>query len=139
MGCSTGRVLEVPSLPLVEIKKAVREVLPGGKRDESENGREFFSQYFEKGNSNNIYPSLAAPDTRSYVQILILGSSRPYRVQIQVPIEQRKMWSAGESGKPTYHRIGWDEQLAQRTARELNQLLDDRRKGQNLFDEFRPF
>lgn len=135
--CASSKKLENQNLPLMDIKKAVEEALPGGSRFISSNGREYYSKYFEPKKIENVLSESARPDQRSFAHVYILGDSRPYDIEVKVPIEH-KISQKNQLGI-IYNQVGWDNETALEILRSIYHLLDERRKKQNLFDDFRAF
>ena len=111
------------------LKSVIRNNMPAGVRSESPNGRTLTSGYFLPKNLD-----LEADETsaeRAYTTVTILGSSRPYSIEILAFRERR-------SG-PQYKSLGEDRELARKVGERIRRALADRREDRNLLDDFRAF
>ncbi len=131
-GCaSRGSVsLDELNASLIDLQRIVTEVLPLGKRKQSENARVFYSSYFliKKGE----YEAAAESLYRNYAEVFILGDRRPYDIEVRVITERRN--SDGE-----YSLIKYDEGLARVISRRIQVALHKRREDRNIIDDFRVF
>lgn len=129
-GCSTGEVIGDVDQSLSGIKRAVKAAMPVGIRSVSENGREYFSEffivkgkkYFPAGKSNESWQA----------HVLILGDRRPYDIEVIVTQIARN----SEQGISV---LGQDKRLGRRLARDIRRLLSARKTDLNLIDDFRAF
>jgi len=132
LGCSTpGSVsMNDVDVSIIELQKVVETVLPVGKRSQSENGREYFSEYFIS--KNGEFEESAQAAIRSFAHILILGDRKPYNIDVVVVVERR-------SSSGGYVRIKYDQGLARVISRRIQNALHKRRDGRNIIDDFRVF
>ncbi len=118
-------------LPLAVVRKIVLDNIPGGVKKESMNGREITSEYF---NAKEIdVPSETAKE-RGRAVITILGSRRPYTVQVIVTKERRRKGS-----KSSYEKLGADAKLTKLVRNRIKGALDNRPADLNVIDDFRAF
>jgi hypothetical protein len=133
VGCTTtpGAVyIENLTLPLVDIQKVIQESLPVGKRIESLNQREYYSEYFvEKGGE---FVAATGEPYRRTAQISIFGDRRPYKIEVIVMVERR-----GSGGN--YTPVRPDEGMARVITRRIQSTLHKRREDRNIIDDFRVF
>lgn len=130
--CATPGTSSLTELnyPLVDLQKLCINALPLGKRSESLNSREYYSEYFvTKGGE---FESAEGKSTRMTVYIVILGDRRPYRIDIRVPVEKRM--SNGQ-----YQLVKYDKGLANMISRRMTSALHKRRDDRNIIDDFRVF
>jgi len=116
-------------LSLTTVKKTVSNVIPQGVKEESINGREFKSGYFNPRNWDEDATDLAE---RAYAKVLILNSGRPYRIDVHVYREKR-------SRDGQYKKASEDSKLTKDLVDRLKEALADRREDRNIIDEFRAF
>jgi hypothetical protein len=116
--------------PLADIQGIVLNTLPLGKRDQSINGREFYSEYFimKKGD----YLDASAAPQRNTLHVLILGDRRPYRIDARVISEERN--STG-----SYSFIEYNDELSMYFIKKIESALNKRRDNRNIIDDFRAF
>jgi hypothetical protein len=117
-------------IPIVELQRAVESSLPLGKRKQSQNSREFFSEYFVM--KRGEYEEGGHASVRYFAHILILGDRKPYNVDVVVEVEQRR-----DDG--SYTRTDYDEGLARMISRRIQSSLHKRRDHLNIIDDFRVF
>lgn len=127
--CQSVYTVENINRPVQTIRAAVKEVLPGGLRRVSENGREHDSYYFPTKGSFDADGSTLSP--RSYAHMVILGAGRPYGVSIEIFVEKKQ--------GTTYQKVGLDLKRAQELGKKLKTALANRRDERNVIDEFKPF
>lgn len=137
-GCATEPPPEVVTLPeqqisIQELKNIIKQVIPIGIRTISDNGREFASQYYLLEDKQYV----AAKDTniRYWARLLILNSSRPFDIEIEVRREMRYE----RHGRVIYVDRGYDLRLAGLLKDQLKERLVKRRDDLNLIDDFRVF
>lgn len=130
-----GVAIEGMNHPLVQIKSKVMNILPLGLREKSQNGREYFSQYFVMSNGK-AFSGKSHPQ-RKMVRIMILGDRRPYEVVVTVFI-QKRIGRKG-NGSPVYKNISFDKAMAKRLANTLRTQLNNRREDMNVIDDFKVF
>lgn len=137
-GCATTPpenvvVIEEQNIALQELKNIIKQVIPVGVRDVSPNGREFTSQFYLYEDKQYV----PAKDTnlRFWARMLILNSSRPFDIEIEVRREVRV-----ERGSHVgYVDKGYDLRLANLLKDQLKERLVKRRDDLNLIDDFRVF
>ena len=120
--------------PLQVIQSTVEQTLPIGKRKISQNGREYYSDYFISDGQN--FRLVQQPSFRMYAKVTILGDRRPYDVVVEVYRERRV-----EEGRTpsSYETIGDDQRLAKVVMARLSEGLAKRREDRNFIDDFRVF
>ncbi len=131
LGCQTTHVevAQEQSYSLIGIKKAITSVIPAGIRKEGDNGRLLVSGYYSRHNEDDF--DFEKARQRAYVEILILGDRRPYKVLLDVIIEERV------EGK--YVVTGRDKRSARQFAEAISKKLTQSREDRNVIDDFRPF
>lgn len=131
-GCVTRGSVSIERLDMAvtDLQRIVVEALPVGKRSQSQNGREFFSEYFIVRSGD--YEEAQDSPLRNFAHILILGDRRPYR--IDVVVMQEKRTSSGD-----YRMVKYDEGLARVITRRIQKTLHKRREDRNIIDDFRVF
>lgn len=131
VGCATGAsTINDLSMSISDLQRVVTDALPLGKRTESRNGREFYSNYFlvKKGE----YEEALSTTKRNFAVITILGDRRPYQIEVVVIIEHRN-----QSGE--FSKVGYDTGLARVITRRIQKTLHERRDNRNIIDDFRVF
>ena len=127
-GCASSNIHDVNSAFLT-VRKTVVGTFPFGLRQESENGRELYSGYFDPKNWDE---DATEKTERAYAKVVILNASRPYDVDAHVYREKR--------GKtPIYHNLGEDRKLTKQLLTRLLDGLADRHDDRNIIDDFRAF
>ncbi len=130
-GCqTTGFMIEDSNYSVKQHRIAITAAL-GQVRSVSENGRVILSYYHDK-NLKGIEISTKTRE-RLYTKVAILGARRPYRVSIEVHVEQRDP----ESKK--FYEIGLDESLGRKRAVAIREMLNQSRDETSSFDEENPF
>ena len=119
--------------PLLDLQKLVASTVPTGLRGNSPNGREFNSKYFVLGPSS-YKPAVDAVE-RYTAEVKILGSERPYDLEISVAFERRR----GHNGNYEYVVVGHDARLAKELVVKLRSELTKSREDRNIIDDFRAF
>jgi len=127
--CQSSAKIDNVMLSLTTVKKTVSNVIPQGVKEESINGREFKSGYFNPRNWDEDATDLAE---RAYAKVLILNSGRPYRIDVHVYREKR-------SRDGQYKKASEDSKLTKDLVDRLKEALADRREDRNIIDEFRAF
>lgn len=127
-GCQTGVLIRDVPLSYNAIKTVVAANLPQGVKKESTNGRELTSGYFAVDTFAPEKPDLTE---RAYAVATILGSSRPYNVDVKVIREVKK--------KGLFRSEGRDDEMSLTLGERLKQALADRREDRNIIDDFRAF
>ena len=130
-GCSTKPAIDDVILAYTTVRTVVYSNIPLGVRKESPNGREITSNYFSIRSLDEELGEDAA--NRAYEQVIILGSSRPYRIMIKVVREQRSKKSK------LFVSVGEDKKLTKDLIARLRAALADRREDRNIIDDFRAF
>lgn len=132
IGCATRGASQITDLnvSIQDLQRLVTGALPLGKRAQSINDREYFSEYFIERAGE--YESARDAKIRKYAHILILGDRRPYKIEVQVVVEARG--SAGE-----YQLVSSDQGLARVITRRIQSALHKRREDRNIIDDFRVF
>lgn len=116
-------------LSLNTVKKTVISLLPQGLKDESLNGRELTSGYFNPKNWDEDGTDL--PE-RAIAKVLILNSGRPYKIDVHVYKEKRVKEGAYKKGSE-------DKKLTKDLVDRIKDALADRREDRNIIDDFRAF
>ncbi len=130
-GCASKAVaINDLMVPYGSLKAIIKTSMPHGVIFESVNGREMTSGYFSP---TNFYDAADNKAERVQAKVVILGSSRPFRVEVKCVRERRSR----DSGK--YIVQGEDVKLSKQLAQYFKDALADRREDRNLFDDFRPF
>lgn len=129
-GCANKAKIQNVMLPLITVKKTVISRFPFGTvREESLNGRELLSQYF---NPANMEEEAGDRPERAFVKAIILGSGRPYSVDVKVFREKRVKGTA-------YAKPVLDKKLTDELTTKVREALADRRDDRNIIDDFRAF
>lgn len=131
LGCKTpGIIIEESNYSVKRHRIAIAAAL-GPVQNVSENGRVVYSYYHDRELKNfEMTPDIKE---RLYTKVAILGSRRPYRVSVEVRIEQK------DSTTKKFIDVGLDEDLAQKRADVITGLLNQGRADGSLFDEELPF
>ena len=119
--------------PLLALQKLVASELPVGLRNNSPNGREFYSRYYIVDDTS--YKAAAEATDRYTAKVVVLGSERPYQLEITVDHERRRL----HEDDFNYDVVGHDKRLAQELAYKLHDILSKRREERNVIDDFRVF
>ena len=127
-GCSTTATITNVMLSYNATKTVVVANIPQGVRKESANGRELTSNTFLV---ETFAPDKGTADERAYAVVKILGSSRPYSIDVRVFREVKK--------KGVWKPDGSDSEMTELLGERLKQALADRREDRNVIDEFRAF
>lgn len=128
-GCSSPETIEEINRPFGVVRATVKDTIPGGTRKVSENGREFDSNYFAPKGPFDTDGSTG--NFRESAHIVILGSGRPYGIELECIVEKRE----GSS----YEVYGKDSVRAKELAQRIRTGLSNRREDRNMIDEFKPF
>lgn len=121
------------NMSLGEVKNFVHHSIPIGIRSISDNGREFLSQHYLY--DKNEYLAAKDASIRFYARVLILNSSRPFDIEVEVRREVRR----DINGRITYVNDGFDLRLARILRDQIKEALSKRRDDLNLIDDFRVF
>jgi len=128
-GCQTAKpAMSNLMLSYNSLKTILGNHMPQGIREQSSNGRKLYSGYF---NPKNFDEDAAEAQERAYGVVTILGTSRPYNLDVDV-IRERK--SGGD-----YRSEGHDKALTQKLVQRLRAALADRHEDRNVIDDFRAF
>lgn len=100
----------------------------GSVKEQSLNGRELTSYYF---NPKDFDEDATDRAERAYAKVTILGSGRPYTIEVRVFREKRI--------KGQYTLIGEDRKLSNELLERIREALADRRDDRNIIDDFRAF
>lgn len=122
------------NISIGEITNLIRHTIPLGIRTVSPNNREFSSQHFLLVDGKDYAPAKDAT-TRYYARMLILNSSRPFDLEIEVLREVRQ----DVNGRIVYAADGYDLRLARLLKTQVKEALSKRRDDLNLIDDFRVF
>ncbi len=130
-GCTTpGIFLEESNYSVKQHRVAITQAL-GPVREVSRNGRVIYSAYHDsKFKEIDVTPKTKE---RYYTKVSVLGAIRPYKVAVEVLIDRRdpdtKQFAFAEQ----------DEELAQKRARTIKEMLNQSRDELTTFDEENPF
>jgi len=130
-----GERIENLDMPIHELQKAVEMNLPGGRRQMSDNGREYKSDYFVITNGKMQLAGNATD--RFYAHIFILGDRRPYTLHVSVLREHRV--KGGEEYNQKFQTYATDERIAKVITQRIQTTLSKRRDDRNIIDDFRVF
>lgn len=135
IGCQSKSLVAIDDVmtPYVTLRGMIKNTMPQGVVHESENGREMTSGWFTP---TNFYEPGESKPERVHAKVLILGSSRPFRVEIRC-LKEKKTGTA--KGKATYTELGEDVRLSKQLAQYFRDAMADRREDRSLIDDFRPF
>jgi hypothetical protein len=129
--CATpGYVIEDSNYSVKQHRIAITAAL-GLVREVSQNGRVIFSLYHDK-NLKNIEVT-AKTRERYFTRVTVLGSIRPFRVQVEVIQEKR------DPDTKEFMPIGLDEELAEKRGLVISSMLNQSRDEGRTFDEESPF
>ena len=128
VGCQTTSAIQNVSLSYNAIKTVVVSTLPAAVRRESSNGRTMTSGFFDPV---TLKPEKPNSKVHGYAVITVLGSSRPYNIEVKGFTE--------EKDKDGYEPLGENRELSNRLAERLRAALADRREDRNVIDDFRAF
>lgn len=129
MSCTSAVVIQDEPNTVSEIRKVLTIVL-GEPRTISQNGREFFSQYFDRKRiplegDHKEKEQLCA-------KIIILGDRRPYDISVEVLVEKNE--------RGAFIQEDTDEGLADKIAADIKKQLHlSRSQEPNIIDDFRAF
>ena len=129
--CATpGYMIEESNYSVKQHRIAITAAL-GLVRQVSQNGRVVLSLYHDK-NLKNIE---VTPKTREryFTRVTVLGAIRPYRVQVEVIQEKR------DPDTKEFMPVGLDEELAEKRAMVVQNMLNQSRDEGRTFDEESPF
>lgn len=133
-GCATtqgGVTIDSARGSFAFVRRVVVGQLPGGIRQISQNGREMDSGYFTP-DATKFQIEASQEVERACAHVQILGSRRPYSINVRVYREEAKP-NGG------YRNVGSDEKLSAELARRIRDDLANRREDHNIIDDFRAF
>lgn len=129
MSCTSAVVIQDEPNTVSEIRKVLTIVL-GEPRSISQNGREFFSRYFDR--KRIPLESDHKEKEQLYAKVIVLGDRRPYDISVEVPVEVK------EGGY--FAQEDTDEGLAEKIAADIQKQLHlSRSQEPNIIDDFRAF
>ena len=126
--CATHAPIQNVTLSYNAIKTVVVSNLPGGMKEESQNGRTLRSGFFDP---QTLKPEKFGAKTHAYVVVTILGSTRPYNLDVHAFTEEKSL--------DGYDDLGEDDALTDRLVERLRSSLANRREDRNVIDDFRAF
>ncbi len=169
-GCASGGVKMGGVLhPLSDIQKAIVAAFPKGLERVGSSKRVFYSKFFnpedldfgEKNSSerdnrkeqNSREQKIDSEEIvvdeeeltlfRAQVVATVLGSSRPYTLQIKVFVDERKDEYLSEDKNKLYQgewdRYGADDELEEYFLRKIKSILAKHHRTKNIIDDFRTF
>ncbi len=115
--------------PLKDLRRAVHYALKGKVKNQSENGRTYFSVYHRPGMDTRL--SAHKQKERAQVAITILGDRRPYEVLVLYRVETLT------GGKFSLSR--YDKSLANQYLERVSEYLASRPEDRDIIDDFRPY
>lgn len=129
--CATpGVFIEESNYSVKQHRIAITQAV-GPVREVSRNGRVIYSAYHDS--KFKEIDVTAKTKERYYTKVSILGAIRPYRVSVEVLVDRRdpdtKQFAPADS----------DEELAQKRARAIREMLNQSRDELTTFDEENPF
>lgn len=130
VSCASGPSIDGLDMSPGTIQEVIEKNAPLAVRSVSSNGRVFLSTYFI-GNYP-MYIEATKKDPRYYAKVVLLGETRPYKVQINVFREVK--FADG-----VYRVDGQDERQAREILKRIKQELALRRDNRNAIDDLRVF
>ena len=129
-GCSTpqGVVLKETPLGISETRRIISSVT-GIPRMISENGRELYSQFFDR--KGRVDDFLTARE-RLYSRVTILGERRPYNIEVLVIIQNKQ-------ADNKFLDVGHDMRRSEELAEKIRAALNESRDKRNIIDDFKPY
>ena len=128
------RRLDNLNLALKSIQASIIESLPLGKPAADRRGMIYRSRYFiPVGRKVRL---AERSNVRFQAVVYILGSSRPYSVEVEVVRQKR---TGGPWTNPIYTDVGKDNRMAQIIVRRIQKRLYHRSNKKNVVDDFRVF
>jgi hypothetical protein len=128
-GCQTGIFINDSPAAMTDIRKAFVVVM-GEPQNTSFNGKELTSKFHDKRGRHD--EALSKAKSRYFTRMSILGDRRPYKIKIEVFHEVR-------ISPQQYEIVGEDLDLAQSTAKKIEETLNQSLKNRNVIDDFRAF
>jgi hypothetical protein len=133
-----GRVsIQSGDHPLKLLQYVATESLPTGKREVTDNGRGFHSNYFipRKGSPKLWLTSNPKAKERYFASIYINGNERPYKISFLVIKEAIII----KNGVPYYKEVATSDEAARWIAKYYQENLEKSLKERNVVDDFRVF
>jgi hypothetical protein len=121
--------------PLAAIDQSVSEALSMGIRGFSENRREIYSKPFQVRQSDEARAK--GFRERGTAKVLVLGSERPYNVEVQVSIERGRV--ARNLNDIKYSHDHYDKSLAKQLLDDILTNLRKKMRNQNMIDDIKAF
>lgn len=115
--------------PLKDIRKAIHYALKNNIKNQSQNGRTYFSVYHRPGMDLRL--SAYKQKERAQVVVTILGDRRPYEVAVIYKIDKL----VGSK----YHLDRYDKVLAGKYLEKVETYLASRPEERDIIDDFRPY
>lgn len=130
-GCQTpGYIIEESDYSVKQHRVAITKAM-GPINTVSPNGRELTSMYHDRNLKN--FEVTSKTRERLYTKAIVLGPRRPYRVSVEVRVEQRDP----DTGR--FLDIGLEEDLSRRRAVNIRDVLNQSPASPGIFDEENPF
>ncbi len=116
------------------IEKAIRKSIPVKMKFIDEGRRELETQYFVR--YGRQLKEARYEKIQARAKIKILGTSRPYHVQVEVPVYRAQ---APRSVNKQFIEVGQDDRIAKIILARLKAYLTQSREESELIDGFRVF
>ena len=130
-GCQTpGYIIEESNYSVKQHRVAITKAM-GPINTVSPNGRELTSMYHDRNLKN--FEVTSKTRERLYTKAVVLGSRRPYRVSVEVRVEERDP----DTGR--FLDVGLEEDLSRRRAVNIRDVLNQSPATSGIFDEENPF
>ena len=130
-GCvSPGIYIEESNYSVKQHRIAITQAL-GPVREVSRNGRVIYSAYHDS--KFKEIDVTAKTKERYYTKVSILGAIRPYKVSVEVLVDRR------DPDTKQFAFADRDENLAEKRARTIKEMLNQSRDELTTFDEENPF
>ncbi len=130
---SAGR-LDNLDYSINEIRQGCRRSLPVPFEYVSQDGRVLRSVPFIREGTTLVEAKDAI--ARAQLEVIIRGHSRPYNIEVNVPVSQAKNEVSLSKG---YTKIASDDEVAKIFLARLNAYLTNRQAPPNIIDDYRPF
>lgn len=129
--CATpGVFIEESNYSVKQHRIAITQAL-GPVREVSRNGRVIYSAYHDA--KFKEIEVTAKTKERYYTKVSILGAIRPYKVSVEVLVDRR------DPDTKQFAFADHDDELAQKRARTIKEMLNQSRDELTTFDEENPF
>lgn len=129
LSCTSAVVIQEEPNTVSEIRRVLTIVL-GEPRSISQNGREFFSRYFDR--KQVPLEGEHKEKEQLFAKVVILGDRRPYDISVEVIVESKQ--------DGTFEQGDSDDSLAEKIANDIRkQLHQSRTQEPNIIDDFRAF